>query len=241
MSLTHDLRKLSDWTRDHGFSGAVARARSAGLYRFHLSFDRAFDRRWGIETVEQMGRAELGLPPIDYDTNELYGPTPSLLFPALVSVVPKKRRADTTFFDVGAGKAGLMVNARRHGFQRLVGVEYHAAIAEVGRANLTAALGQDDHVSMEVGDGSIHPLPPGDILLMFYNSFRGPTFDTFLKTIDDSLTLDPRALTFVYVNPHCKDQLDAHPRFERLRFNPWAQLQFAVLSAHPILAWRAAR
>ena len=61
-------------------------------------------------------------------------------------------------------------------------------------------------IELHRGDAVLHPLPDGDAVCFFYNSFGRRVTEKMVRRLEESAA--PRRLFVVYRNPVCADLLD---------------------------------
>jgi len=220
------------------FSGL--RVRVVG--RLHRLFDERFDRRRGTETVTNVNVDELcdevDLTGYESD-NELYAGTPSLLFEALHAPLAGQARDDLTYIDIGCGKGRMLVQASEAGFGHVIGVEFAPRLAAMARANMQAALGEDNtRWQVDDADARTYKYPEGDIVLFLYNPFDPPVFELFLTNLLADLAERPRQLMLIYNHPICANILDTDQNFERVAYAGLNRAYVEIMNPHPCIAWR---
>lgn len=210
--------------------------------RLHRIFDHRFDRKYGVETTENVGAGalvgEVDLSGYDKDV-EIYAGSPSMLFKALHAPLARMNRQRTTYVDIGCGKGRMLMQASQAGFEKTVGVEFAASLGDIARENLTAALGsKGGHWRVDHGDARTYRYPDGDIALFLYNPFDPPVFKAFLENLLADLAERPRALGIIYNNAFCADLLDREPAFVRLPYKGLGGAFLRLMNPHDCGAWR---
>lgn len=169
----------------------------------HTALD--FDRRHGVDTD---GRVGSPAEPVWYE------PTSPRHFAFAMRFVPPPL-ARWSLLDVGSGKGRVVLLAMRHPFRRVVGVEFDPDLHAVAEANVRRFPGprRCGAVELVCADATTLPLPPGDVVVFFYNSFRGALLARYLDHLEASLRETPRRLVLVYSNPTERAAVDARPAF----------------------------
>jgi SAM-dependent methyltransferase len=112
-----------------------------------------------------------------------------------------------TFVDLGAGKGRALLLAARHGFRRIIGVEFAQQLVEVAQRNiLSAGPGIAARTHIVQHDAGTYDLPDEPIVLFMYNPFGAKTMATVARRTRASYERNPRPLHVVYVVP---EQLQA--------------------------------
>ena len=164
-----------------------------------------FDARHGTETH---ARVRLGdLPVIRALEGEfagyLSGPVCPAFFDEIVRKLPVER-SRFTFVDVGAGKGRAVMLAHRHGFRRLVGLEFSSdliAIAQENVARFARSIGRPVQVQWAHADAAQYAYPHEPSVLFLNNPFPGEIADGVLARIEASLAECPRPLVLAYRRP----------------------------------------
>jgi SAM-dependent methyltransferase len=112
-----------------------------------------------------------------------------------------------TFVDLGAGKGRALLLAARHGFKRVVGVEFARQLVDVAQRNIRAAGSWvAERTSIVQHDAGTYELPHEPVVLFMYNPFGARTMAAVAQRTRASFERSPRPLHVVYVVP---EQLDA--------------------------------
>jgi SAM-dependent methyltransferase len=158
-----------------------------------------------------------------------YQPTSIKHFELAVRQIPEPLDA-WSFVDIGSGKGRAVLLALAYPFRRVIGIELDPGLHTIARANLGRYRGlrQCREVELLCGDGRKTPLPPGDVVIFFYNSFEGEPFRHLLDHIETSLREAPRRLLLLYSNPVEREAVEGRPAFTRL---------FEGSSSHDVIWW----
>jgi SAM-dependent methyltransferase len=95
-----------------------------------------------------------------------------------------------TFIDFGCGKGGVVQQAARRPFRRVIGVEISPVLAEIARTNLAARRRQHRCRSVEIVVSDVKEFSVPDDLTIGYlfHPFLDETLDAVLQSIVDSMT-----------------------------------------------------
>ncbi len=177
-----------------------------------------FDAEHGVTTEALVFLGELDPeavgPALEHATH--YEPTPVAQAEALLDASPL-RPERTTFVDLGAGMARVLLLAARRPFKAVIGVEVSPALAEIGRENLAAArdpLRVARDLRLVRADASAYRFPPGDLAVYLYNPFAAPVLDAVL--INLRAGDQRREVVLLYHTPVERDTIDATEAFELL-------------------------
>jgi SAM-dependent methyltransferase len=132
---------------------------------------------------------------------------------ALDRLPPAAPRA--TFYDLGCGKGKVLLLAARSGrFDRIVGIELDAVLADVARAN-AHKIGMDERISVVTGDASVYRGYSEEIVLYAYNPFEAEAFAKVLANLEGGAV---RHATLIYFDPQHESLLAGWVARHRL---PW--------------------
>ncbi len=108
-----------------------------------------------------------------------------------------------TFIDFGCGKGGVVHQAARRPFRRVIGVEISPVLAEIARTNLAARRRQHRcrNVEIVVSDVAEFSVPDDLTIGYLFHPFMNETLDALLRSIVDSIDRRPRRVRLIYVSP----------------------------------------
>jgi SAM-dependent methyltransferase len=166
--------------------------------------DAQFDSALGVDTggitvlkrLDVAGDAQDGVPHIASDPDEFSA--------AMAALGIDFTRF--TFVDLGAGKGRALLLAARHGFRRIVGVEFARELVEVAQRNLKVAGDAAGVTTILHQDATTYDLPDEPLVLFLYNPFGARTMEAVARRTRASFDRNPRPLHVVYVVP---EQLQA--------------------------------
>lgn len=164
---------------------------------------RALFERGGIETGGDVSAAALGLE----DPRVGYAPSPWRGLRRSFRRVGVTR--DDVFVDFGSGKGRVVLEAARHPFARVVGIEVSPRLHTIAVENLVRARHRlrCADVRLLCADAAEAPVPEDVTVAFFFNPFRRELFRTVAGRLAESVRRNPRTLRLVYVNPQEHDAL----------------------------------
>jgi SAM-dependent methyltransferase len=147
-------------------------------------------------------------------------------WPALRHALNELNPTDSdVFVDLGSGKGKALLMAGLLPYQRVVGVELDAAIAECAQRNLERARPRLKAavVDSEISNAAEWPIPENASTIFMFNPFFGDTFRKVASRIFDSYDRNPRRLHIVYEHPWEHDWLMSTGRVvvENVRSSTW--------------------
>jgi SAM-dependent methyltransferase len=173
-----------------------------GRERWLKRIDRAFDRRFGVETEGAVSLDVLG--PFDSkQSGEKYIPLNALVFLRLMSRLPF-RLDGRVFVDIGAGKGRAVMLASLFAFERVVGVEHAPELHAIFERNVGAFRRIEPKgaaIDAIFQDATLFPIPAGDCVLFFHNPLKAPALRRVVANIAESYRRNPRRLAVVFLNP----------------------------------------
>jgi SAM-dependent methyltransferase len=164
--------------------------------------NRAFDRRHGTDTADEIGLVETGVSGEQARAgNGVYRPLWEGAFHDALRTVGVAFD-DYSFVDLGCGKGKLLMLASAYPFARIVGVEYSPGLLAIAQRNLTVfrtAEQKCHQLEAVLGDARHWRLPPGPVLVLIFNSFDPATTREVMRGIDAEAKRD-EPLFVLYVN-----------------------------------------
>ena len=168
------------------------------LARAFAQGGRLLDRARGLETAEWRSAAELG-----YDRRRRSDYIPSHWLALWAALEPETISEDGVFADLGSGKGRVVIEAARHPFRRVIGVELSAELNECAAANLEAnrhrlRCSDVQLVTADVADWR----PPDDLTIAYmFNPFGREVFSAAVQRLVDLVDARRVPLRILYVNP----------------------------------------
>jgi SAM-dependent methyltransferase len=187
-----DDKSVATVTSSQSF-GLYAKARErlkwlvfAARLRVERPLNRAFDKRYGVETSEELPLVDAGVAQADAARgNSVYRCVwGSVFHRALKAAAIDHRRF--TFVDFGAGKGKALFLAAVYPFARIVGVEYAPGLHEAAQRNIATYRNparECSQIESILGDAREFPLPSGPLFCHFFNPFDDPTMHAVLARL----------------------------------------------------------
>jgi len=179
--------------------------------RSHVHAQHRFDRRFGVETTGVIEPGALGVPEARASETGGYEATSRRAFRRIV----RRLGLDYpryTFIDMGSGKGAVLLYAAEFPFKEIVGVEFAPALHEIAERNLAAYRGRKVCRDIKIAclNAAAFPIPPGPLLLFFFNPFKGRTLETVSGNIERAVEAQARDIVIVYYHTQSR-----HPVFDR--------------------------
>jgi SAM-dependent methyltransferase len=176
------------------------------LYGNLWTLPHPFDHVYGTDTSNGFDPTKAHTP----------GPSQPSIVRSALSALPSVE--GFSFVDIGCGRGRVLIVASEFPFSRLLGVEYNPTIAEAARKNAAILLRRRPErvaVQIEVADARVFPLPEGNLVLFFYNSFGPEVMLKVIGAIEAALADGNRTIYVVSYNPVLADCFDASPKLVR--------------------------
>jgi hypothetical protein len=166
------------------------------------AIDRDFDAHYGVDTGGMISLEALSIICGDPHDGGRYQPIGPGAFRDMMRHVGDV--TGFTFIDFGSGKGRALLLASEYPFRKIVGVEFASELVAVSRQNLTAyrnpaQLCKD--IGVVAGDAAEFALPPGPLLLFFFNPFGPKVMLRVIENVRRSLESDPRPVVVLYSTP----------------------------------------
>ncbi|HEX7603326.1 MAG TPA: class I SAM-dependent methyltransferase [Polyangiaceae bacterium] len=218
------LRRLA---RAVGPLSHVVRPIERALERYTDWQSERFDVRHGTETHARVRLGDLPVARVleGEFAGYLSGPICPAFFDEIVRYLPVEL-SRFTFVDVGAGKGRAVMLAHRHGFRRLVGLEFSADLITLAKKNVALfaqSIGRPVEVDWALADAAQYAYPLEPSVLFLNNPFPGEIADSVLTRIEASLAERPRPLVLAYRRPPplAMARVDASPALVLHRSTPY--------------------
>jgi len=207
-------------------SAAIQWWRFSPLHILEKIAARSFDRLHGLETSSFAELNTLGIASANQAHGERYQPSPVHSLRRLL------RRLDIdyatcTFIDFGSGKGRTLLIAGELPFRQVTGVEFGAELHAQATRNI-ARYGRRaaQEVTSVHADATQFALPPGDLVLYFFNPFNRAVLDQVIANINAAVQAQPRKVILVYLYLPQRSWLSELDSFElRLQWRNYVVLE----------------
>lgn len=134
----------------------------------------------------------------------------------MVRVVPIPPK-ECTIIDLGSGKGRALFFAARHGFRRVIGVEfseYMHGIAVSNSANFSARETQVPRTELVRGDAATFDFLDEPLLIYMFNPFDGAVMESVVARIAAHAARSASPVYVVHKTPKCAAMFSNHGAFE---------------------------
>jgi len=237
LSAADRVRRAAVGTWREGGPRALARAAAEALYwRFNPDVrrwraelpaqeesDRAFDRRFHVDTAGELSLEEVGIRGAEIERGHgRYRPVWSSVFHQALAALPIEFER-FTFVDYGSGKGKALLLASDYRFAEIVGIEFARPLHDIASRNLSAYSSPAQRcrkLSSQCLDAAQFIPPERPLVCFFFNPFDDATMRTVLGALAESARRAPREIFLVYCNMRDVREhahvFDESPQLERL-------------------------
>lgn len=139
-----------------------------------------------------------------------------------------------TFVDFGSGKGRALLLASEFPFRKIVGVEFSPELHQIAQQNIARYRSDTQkcrNIESLLADFTEFSLPPGPLLMFFFDPCNAAVLQQTLSNIERSLQSDPRPASIVYVadRPQHDAVFTASQRWLEILRN--LQFRFVVLES----------
>ncbi len=205
--------KLASSLKKRGIVGTVKYAPVLpirGLYDLWVPYaDRAFDRRFGVETATNVELPELRSDP-RFRHSHSYGPTTRSIFFRMVRQL-NLDYGRFVFIDFGCGKGKAVLLASELPFKQIIGVELSSKLIQVAEDNLKSYRRKPhkcNTIQLVCMDAADYPIPHEPAVYYFANPFGAEVMRKVVDNIRTSLAEAPRETYIVYLSAIYRKVLD---------------------------------
>ena len=214
--------------------GALARLMSIVSGHQAGFADRLFDARHGTETSRFVEPKDMEVVGPHRDRGIRYQPTRAR---ALRRVLRDLRIAPGEIFvDIGCGKGRVLLLAHDHGFRKVVGVEYAAALCDIARKNLHAAAkrrGAPIPVEIHCCDAADYGFGADETVIYLFNPFDAVVLAKMMERLAESLRRKPRKAWLIYLFPRWHEVIESQGLFTLAALHVEGASEFAVFTHDP--------
>jgi hypothetical protein len=173
--------------------------------------DSGFDAKYGTDTNADLTPSEAAIPSRRRGVATMYLPTLDEEFEAMLDALawPESLLRQTTFVDVGSGKARVVMLAAMRNFREAVGVELSPVLHAIAERNVAILEGQlKCPVRLELADATELAVPRGPFIAYLYHPFRDPIAALVMDRLLASLEANPRPAAILYGHPTLQRCID---------------------------------
>ncbi len=237
------VRRVLAKVRELGFVGTLTLVPKNLRRLAQIYFDERYDRRYGVKTAGYTPLHELVIESPNKALGIRYQPTTHKRLLAMFSNLPKDLSA-FTFVDFGSGRGRVLLFASESNFKQVLGVEFSeelhlSAVENIARAKHARRC---HDVQLVHADATKFQLPPGPLVLYFFDPFRDAVMQQVLSNVRDSYLSAPREIYLMYLAPVHEEMVLATAVFQRVptpklphEYSLPAQYRFALFKATPAL------
>lgn len=214
-----DLSKVFRIASETGFRAAFKAVGSTLWGRYFRLSDRAFDRRYGVDTYAVAYPGDLTIEGDNISAAHHYEPTFVGPFNRMLAELPADL-SDFVFLDYGSGKGKALLLASHRNFKRVIGVEFAEELHSIAVRNIGLYKSRKQRcvrIDSVCADAVGFPLPEDCLVLYFDNPFGPPVLTDVVGNLEASYRASPRKIFIIYENPKYREVFD---RLDFLRVRP---------------------
>lgn len=223
--------------REGGASLLARRSRQVILRKLHEGLlERFLGGREHQSTGITMSLGDLTITGRNKLSGSFYDPTPRLIIRWILDALGYDK-GNWNFVDVGTGRGRVVLEAARHPFRRVIGIEFAEELFAAAEENVaTVPLGeiQAGRVAVVHADATEWTPPSGPTVFFLYNPFDARVMKQFLDQILEGHDRNPRPMVFLYLNPDEERVFAADPRLVASPLAEGLAMRLAMLSPYAL-------
>jgi predicted RNA methylase len=208
------LRRLKQILHGHGLRGVAAKL-------VGKAFDRAFEVRYGIDTLAHAKLDGLTIVAGQPDAGIFYEGSRVMPLRGLLKALHGTGNSEAeqgALVDLGCGKGKVLLVAAECGVAKVRGVEFARELCDVARANwekFRAKTGSIAEVEIIEGDAGAYPIRPDETVFFLFNPFGAAVLTRVLTNIAASVRQHPRRVRIVvtYLSAHYRRVFEEQKEF----------------------------
>lgn len=244
--MANRVRRLLSQARADGWWSTVRSLPLRVRSRMMVADDRRFESEYGLDTESIRRVDEMKIDGSQRDHGFDYVATTTRIFDAVVDNLPCEP-PQWTFIDYGCGKGKVLLMACRHGFGRVIGVEFSSELVAIAKRNIERFSQRHESaraIQVVHQDASRFEIPSGDCVLFFNNPFDESVMRSVLEQVANAHREQPdRKICLVYFQLRRESEsdrttnlalIDACRLLRRRKFRPRSWADRWILGSHKI-------
>lgn len=195
----------------------------------HLE-DRLFDVANGTDTYAKVVQADLRVDSAHQAEAAPYFPTRGRAYRKALKhfALP----TNGSFVDLGSGKGKILILSARHGFKRVVGIEFAKQLSDVAQANIerTRRSLRGSDVRSVCSDVTAYRFQPDDTVFFMFAPFGANVMRETMTNIQTSVEEHPRRIWLIYTLPQLLHVVTDHLRVREQDRYAYGGHDFVLLS-----------
>ena len=187
-------------------------ANSASRLRLKLDYiaDAWFDLTRNVRTRGELALEAAGVDTEEQRDSEMYQAPGAAYIRRAILDAGLKDFSSHAFIDMGSGKGRALFVAAEFPFQRVLGIEFSPLLHQQAIENIKrfhpATRGCHNIISLQANAREF-PIPPGKLVLFFFNPFGAETMREVMHNLQDSLWRSPRHVVIILLCPQCANEV----------------------------------
>ncbi|MBK5273248.1 MAG: class I SAM-dependent methyltransferase [Bacteroidia bacterium] len=158
--------------------------------------------KYGIRTFAPVKLTDLTITNADITKSSSYEAVNYYMLEKLLTEFCRLS-SSTSIVDLGCGKGRVMVVAAHFGFTQITGIDFAKELCEEASANMKKIEKKYQGLKWKVITANVldYKILPEDSVFFMFNPFVEETLASFLDKLDESCSLFPRKIYFLYASP----------------------------------------
>ena len=193
--------------------------------------DMGFDYRYGTDTARRIPRSEIETSSENLVHCVNYGASKAMPFLRLMRRL--NLPTDSVFVDLGSGKGRAVMLAAKHGFRRVIGIEFSGALCESARSNLKNFLRKcpsRSEIEIIESDVTLYKFRDDQTVFFMLDPFNAPVLTQVLANIRASVERKPRQVWLIYSVPRERHIIEQAGLFTQSQAHVVVGAEFQVYS-----------
>ena len=231
------LGRVGGILRAGGLGLLVRRGHQVVLRKIHeLVIEPMLSRGELHDTSGTVSLNELTIESPNKHSGLFYDPTPRLVIRWVLDALPFEKSA-WNFVDIGTGRGRVILEAARHPFRRVIGVEFARELVQQAEDNVASLpLGHifAGRLGVVHADATEWTPPSGPTVFFLFNPFDGRMMKRFLQHVLDDKIRAGRPMVFIYVNPEQEHVFQQDHRVDSVRVPEGLSMRAGMLSPYRV-------
>jgi SAM-dependent methyltransferase len=205
-----DILKLFRIAKEKGYQATFDAIKRTLWGRYYRLSDRAFDRRYGVDTYTYAYPSDLTIESDNVSVAQYYEPTIVDSFARMLSEFPDDL-SDFVFLDCGSGKGKALLLASHYNFKQVIGVEFAEELHDAAVRNIEIYESKHQRcvqIHAVCADATKFPLPEDNLVLFLNNPFGPQVMTDVVENLRHSYQTTPRKIFVIYENPWYREVFD---------------------------------
>lgn len=210
----------------HGLQGSIQKG-------YIVLVDLLYDRKYGIQTVGWATLDQLTVAGENKSHGNRYEPLRVVILRKFFRTITPHLPPQPVLVDIGGGKGRVLFVASEFSFEKAIGVEFAAELAEAGKRNIIEFQKHSSSTTKLVmvhADAAVYAIEPDQNVFLIFNPFDSSVLRKVLANIQSSLEQHPRPMLISFFNNEYGDLLEKQLGFRVVEDVSYVGYSFVVYS-----------